>query len=293
MTYFGDFAVDLVYKIIGQKNILLETRSILNQWIDEYPKNMQNINNSNDEDAKFQSYVEIMLNDKNIDRETVIADIAAVFVAGTNTTRQSIELAILSAAKYPDIQTKIYMELRDIFDDSDDINIENMSQLNQAHYLRALIEECWRTRDISGAPRALQKDYKLDFIDCNGNKDYYILPKGCFVTFNNIYNARNNNIWRNGVEFDVYNYLDDNNKFIKSLANNKNDIRSKYSVFGYGTRQCPGISLARKQVLFCVATLLYKYQFHGPKGKGDTDFCIPGLINGLATKEVPVTVTKR
>ena len=52
-------------------------------------------------------------------------------------------------------------------------------------------------------------------------------------------------------------------------------MRYKFSVFGFGSRNCAGISIARKVTIFAVAILVYKYGFTGPIGDRDTNFKFP------------------
>ena len=96
-------------------------------------------------------------------------------------------------------------------------------------------------------------------------------------------NKDNNNI--NDGLLDISEYLDSNGKFIKP---------HNVNIFGYGLRNCPGQSLARKEIMFALAVLFYKYKFYGPKGKNDRDvdfikFGLPGVEN----KPTLVGVEKR
>ena len=46
-----------------------------------------------------------------------------------------------------------------------------MSQLNEAHLLRAFMEETWRLKTSVGLPRRLYKDVRIDFVDKYGDDD--------------------------------------------------------------------------------------------------------------------------
>ena len=117
-----------------------------------------------------------------------------------------------------------------------------------------------------------------------GESDYYVLPKGALIEFNGPFLVRNKeNGFKNPLEFDINNFLDDNDRF-------KNPMASDLGVFGFGKRNCPGMALARKENLFAIAFLVYNYKFCGPEGAGDVDFEVPRF----STKpSFPLHVTKR
>merc|ERR1740123_188827 len=196
-------------------------------------------------------------------------------------------------AKYQDAQQRIYLELRQLFGNADDINISDASVLNKAHCLRAFVEETWRLRAFGGLPRVLPDDYRVDFVDKQGKKDYFILPKGCSIFFNNIHILRTSEYgWTDGNTWNYENYLDENGHFVKTNADF--DDRFKHSIFGSGRRICPAIGLARKEVMFALAILIYKYEFCGPNGKGDADFVIPSRgLGAVPSKSKSITVFKR
>eukprot|EP01084_Bolivina_argentea_P314645 544990_1 len=240
---------------------------------------------SNKKNDNFSSFVQKML--KSDADESIILDmIRTTFSIGIFTTSQSVEFMLFNAAKYPNVQEKIYLELKDIFNDSDDIKLE-MSLLQHAHYLRAFIEESWRLKASLPFARELQKDYKVEFVNEYGKNDYYILPKGCLVKANQSFITRSiKNGWKNPSQFDINNYLDDNNKFVR---------QSKMTIFSYGKRKCIGASLARKQIVLTLALLFYKYKFSGDNGMTGADINMPkGLMhqNGKS-KIVPLKVTER
>merc|ERR1712228_83572 len=255
-------------------------REILMQWIKEK------------KGQSDKSYIDMML-ESGIDPQAAVSDVISIFQAGVHTTAESVQLMLYTMAKYPDVQQKIYLELREIFGNADDINIVDTKSLNKAHYLRAFIEETLRLKSGRGVPRQLLDDFRVDFEDKNGKKDYYVIPKGCNIVFNTAYLMRDDEIgWQNGMEWNVENYLDESGLFVKSKK--YFDKRFKMTTFGNGRRNCPGISLARKEIMFAVSILVYKYEFCGPKGKGDTDFVIPtGLLSGGRSKELEITVIKR
>ena len=79
---------------------------------------------------------------------------------------------------------------------------------------------------------------------------------------------------------------------MKSTEVRSKDPKFRMSIFGFGGRACPGVSLARKEVLFATAILIYKYKWKGPNG--DQNFDIPqGYLLGIPVKNMTLTVERR
>merc|ERR1712241_820671 len=253
-------------------------RSIMMQWIEK----RERAQIKSDE----PSYIDMMF-ESGLDRETAVSDILQTFRVGAHTTAWSITMQLYALAKHPDIQEKIYKELRQSHGDKDELKLTQKEDLKKlydnAHLLRAFIEETWRLHLMpfsgNGLPRQLEDDFKME-VELDGKKDYYMLPKGAFVDFNGKCLARSEKMgWKTPLEFNIENYLDQNGKF-KAVG---------LDVFGHGKRNCPAMQMARKEQFFAVAMMLYHYQLCGPKGEFDVD----SQAIFLGKPSFPLTVFKR
>ena len=77
---------------------------------------------------------------------------------------------------------------------------------------------------------------------------------------------------------------------------NAKDLPKRYrvNVFGFEATNCAGISLAKKEVMFAVAMLVYKYRFSESNGYNDVNFITPQLMLGRPpSKEIPLHETNR
>merc|ERR1711972_1294087 len=163
------------------------------------------------------SYIDMMF-ESGLDRETAVSDILQTFMVGAHTTAWSITMQLYTLAKHPDIQERIYKELRQLHGDKDELVLtqkEDFKKLyDNAHLLRAFMEETVRLAFIGlGNPRQLQDDFKME-VELDGKKDFYMLPKGAFVDFNGAGLARSGKMrWKTPSDFDIENYLDQNGKF--------------------------------------------------------------------------------
>jgi len=87
--------------------------------------------------------------------------------------------------------------------------------------------------------------------------------------------------WKTPLDFDIENYLDKDGKFKNPAVG--------LEVFGRGKRNCPAMQLARKELFFAIAMMVYHYKFCGPKGEGDVNF----EAKNMGKESFPLTVFKR
>ena len=76
------------------------------------------------------------------------------------------------------------------------------------------------------------KDFRVDFVDKYGRKDYYILPKGANIAWNGPHMMQSEIYgWKNPFKWDINNYLDDNGKFVKSADVKSTDPKFRATIF--------------------------------------------------------------
>merc|ERR1711933_17144 len=80
----------------------------------------------------------------------------------------------------------------------------------------------------------------------------YNLPKHAQIVALLQYIRSNEQYFDRPLEFDVHHFMDEEGKFQKHAA---------MSLFGYGRRSCPGVSLARRMIYLIVGTLILRYKF--------------------------------
>eukprot|EP01084_Bolivina_argentea_P258897 436646_1 len=281
LTPAAPFFLRMMGKSRRFKNFHQRMHEIFNQWFEQRRNLYTN--------SEFNPYIG-MMSFSDIESRTALSDIVETFQVGPHTSASSIEFMLFMAAKHPDVQEIIHLQLKKIFHKADDIQIKSALQLNEAHYLKAFVDETFRLSIGPGNPRELLCDVKIEFKDKNGRDDHFVLPKGCFVEFNGPYLVRNEKSgWKNPLQWDVGNYLDTNGKFIKNTLNK--DLKLKLNIFGYGKRNCPGWTYGYKETIFTIAILFYKYKFCGPRGEGDINFEAPFFLG--ATADCHLTVIKR
>lgn len=186
-----------------------------------------------------------------------------------------MELSLYFAAKYPDVQQRVYTELAVHYDKYKGFEIKRMNEL---HIFRAFVYESLRF----GSPVKLT--LKRDIIDEYGLKlGGYHLPKGTTLLGGTYAIHTNDKYWSKPNEFYVEHFLDDQDRFKKS---------EYFSLFGYGRRNCVGQSFAIKELFAVLSGILYRYKFSVPMNRKDT-FEVPEDFFANDPKQLPLIIERR
>ena len=177
------------------------------------------------------------------------SDIQSIFVAGMHTTSLIFTETCVMCAKYKHIQKSVYDELLAFKQKYGKFELKHWEHFP---LLRALVHEMlrWGFVDaLSGVPRVIRDD--------NVKIGGYNIPKetivyGFYAKFMHQYQSKDGYVqWRNPARFDLNNFLDDNGKFKSNPA---------FSTFGIGRRNCPGESLAKREIYLLLGTTLLTYK---------------------------------
>ena len=109
------------------------------------------------------SYIDFLINETDMNLDEIMSDVALALIAGTNTTSKAMEYGFILLSRNPEIQQRIYEELKTIEDICNGIN--------KANVLRAFVQEVLRLSVVSplGMPHYATKDVVIE--------DTYFIPK--------------------------------------------------------------------------------------------------------------------
>ena len=248
---------DLSQWILGNMNKTKKfneaTELLLDQcqeWFDEFEKKYEEsdeekdeFNNSSSLSAWYEQY-----KIGKISKSELIQDIRTIFSGGSDTTVRNTARCLLQMAKHPEVQEKMYKELKDVIGNDEDNILKYIPKL---HIFRACIHEMLRMDNgkgksvISMIPRTVMDD--------NVNINGYNIPKNAqLVSFNTLIRT-DDKYWDNPDTLNINHFLDQDNKFKKNVA---------FSLFGYGRRSCPGITLAKRMIYILIGKMVLNYKFH-------------------------------
>ncbi|KAM7494170.1 hypothetical protein LguiB_028779 [Lonicera macranthoides] len=176
-----------------------------------------------------------------------------LFLAGTETSSNTIEWAMAEMILQPNIMAKVRQEIIETVGAKGRIQEADILKLP---YLQAVLKETMRLHLTVPllVPHKTEKDVKL-----NG----YLIPKNAQVLVNAWAIARDAKYWDNPTCFMPERFLDSEFDF--------KGQNFTYLPFGSGRRICPGIPLAQRVVSLMIASFVYHFDWKLPHGTHKLD----------------------
>ncbi|MGB5821235.1 MAG: cytochrome P450 [Saonia sp.] len=199
-------------------------------------------------------------------RKQLIDEVMILFTAGHETTANTLSFTLFLLAKNPEVQEKLFEEVKDIYFDTSDI----MPLLGKLPYTKQCIEE---------SMRLYPPVYIIDRVslasDTVAGHDF----KKRTVWLMSIFELhRHKEFWENPLQFMPERFSPENKK----------DFSDYYFPFGAGPRMCVGNNFAMYEMIIVVATLIKKYRISSSKEAVE----INPLIS-LKPKTVPLKFIER
>ncbi|KAJ6949269.1 hypothetical protein NC651_003309 [Populus alba x Populus x berolinensis] len=174
--------------------------------------------------------------------EEEIANLCSEFLnAGTDTTTTSLEWIMANLVKYPKIQDRLFMEIKEVVGDGDQEEVSE-SDLKRMPYLKAVVLEGLRRHPPARLliPHAVMEDVVLN--------NEYLIPKNAAINFLVAEMGWDPEAWEDPLTF-------------------KPESREiKMMPFGAGRRICPGYQLGMLHLEYFVANLVFKFEWRAVDG---------------------------
>jgi cytochrome P450 len=178
----------------------------------------------------------------------LVQAVVELWIAGQETTSNTLAWMILYMMENPEIQKKAHEELDNVIGNDRLITLEDKTELN---YINAIIAETQRYCNL--APVNVFHSVRKD-VTINGYKlpkDTLVIPQICFVMFNEKH-------FPNPNVFNPERFLDKNGKFFQP---------PELMPFSLGKRICLGEGLARLELFLFTANILNQFKLNHPKNK--------------------------
>uniref|UniRef100_A0AAT9UTR8 Cytochrome P450 15A1 n=1 Tax=Maconellicoccus hirsutus TaxID=177089 RepID=A0AAT9UTR8_MACHI len=189
------------------------------------------------------------------------------FMAGTETTSNTLSFVIFYLIKYPEVQKKIHIELDKAFERN---QVPSMDDRDKLVYLEATIMEVQRISNPVpiGIPRKAMQDAQL--LNYTIPKDTFILPSLWSVHMDEDY-------WKDPYAFRPERFLNQEGKLIQD---------PHLIPFGLGKRRCIGEILAKTTLFLFISILLHNFKVEHNLGKDFSVEVLDGVTQTLAPFEV-------
>ncbi|XP_074538368.1 cytochrome P450 2U1 [Halichoeres trimaculatus] len=173
--------------------------------------------------------------------------IGDLFIAGTDTTANSVLWVLLYLVIHPDIQDKVQAEIDEVVGTHRALSMTDKGSLP---FTEATIMEVQRLTVVVplGIPHMASETTEF-----RG----YTIPKGTVVLPNLWSVHRDPTVWDDPDTFNPARFLDDEGKLMR---------KEFFIPFGIGRRVCMGEQLAKMELFLTVTSLLQTFKFRLPEG---------------------------
>ncbi|KYR03142.1 hypothetical protein DLAC_00642 [Tieghemostelium lacteum] len=247
--------------------------SILKKYINEiFQDHLKTIDYENPRDLMDILITELDIK-KHPENISKIEDVGFdLLIAGYESSNLTVQWVILMIANYPEVQEKMYVEIKSIIDsqnvDKKSSNVHiRLQNRNSTPYVNAVIKETMRYKPSGpfNLPRKAANDITI--------KDIFI-PKGTQILHFHYGMMKSEDFWLRPNEFLPERFINDNHSDV-------------FFPFSLGNRNCIGVNLAQDQIYILVANIISNFKLKLPPGvdKFDETECL-----GLAFAPLPFKI---
>ncbi|CAM6085844.1 unnamed protein product [Calypogeia fissa] len=185
-------------------------------------------------------------------RETdVLGLIGEVLAGGTDTTANTIEWIMASLVQYPEIQAKVYAELKSVVPDGKVVSEEDVEKMT---YMHAVVKE------------SLRQHPPLPFGITHGVTEQttlrgYDIPEDAMMLFHIQAWQNDAELWDQPEKFIPERFLSPVPNPDLDMTGSHGPKSLNFIPFGCGRRICPGMNLALKHVHLIVARLIQTFEW--------------------------------
>lgn len=173
--------------------------------------------------------------------------IGDLFIAGTDTTTNSVMWILLYMVLYPDIQDKMQKEIDEVIGFH---RVPSMTDKGSLPFTEATIMEVQRLTVVVPLAIPHMTSVTTEFFG-------YTIPKGTVVIPNLWSVHRDPTVWEEPDNFNPARFLDQDGKLLR---------KEYFMPFGIGRRVCMGEQLAKMELFLMVTSLLQAFTFSLPEG---------------------------
>ena len=202
-----------------------------------------------DNTAVPEDLLSILIKTGSFSMDELIDEFLTIFVAGQDTTANSMSFALYGVISNPHVEAKLLNEVREVLGDRDHVEFDDLAKFK---YLGQILDESLRKHPTAPAPsRILAKDIKVGG---------FHIPKGNGINSSQLIFGMNPDIWETPEVFDP-----------DRFSNTKNipNFRTTHFPFSIGPRNCIGHNFATFESKVILAKLLRKFQFRLLPGQTD------------------------
>lgn len=214
---------------------------------------------------KEPNFLYSLLADPRMTEATVNGIVTSLFMAGIDSTANSIVFVLMNLALNPDKQAKLYNEIKNVVGDSESLTKEHLNDLS---YLKACVKESQRIvfPVMIGAPRFLEADIVLGG---------YEIPKQTLVHPNMSAMSKDERFYPRPNEYIPERWLRDTDSEIAKGQ----DFPFGMKPFGFGPRGCIGQRFAEIEMYIGITKIIQNFEVSMPPDVTE----VKSMVNTFST----------
>lgn len=246
-------------------------------FMETIEKHKATYSNEKAEDDLIYAYIKEMKERENSKDSTfselqLTMIILDIFIAGSQTTSITIDLALMMMVLRKDIQEKIYKEIINVIG-KDRPSIIYRQKMPYTEAVLLEVQRFFHIVPVSGPRRALR----------NTTLGKYRIPKNTTILMGLRTVHMDDEYWKNPNEFHPERFLD-NDMNVRKMDH--------FMPFGQGRRRCLGDMLARACMFTFLVGIIQKFEIHSVQGdKQPSTKLLPGIT--LSPKPYHISFIKR
>lgn len=193
---------------------------------------------------------------RKLDEKEIMSLCTEFLTAGTDTTSTALQWAMANLVKYPDIQEKLFTEIKGVVGETEREVKED--DLQKMPYLKAVILESLRRHPPAQflLPHAVKEEIVVDG---------FLFPKNASINCTVGDVGWDSKIWDDPMAFKPERFLnrEEDGVEVFDLTGSR---EIKMMPFGAGRRICPGLGLALLHLEYFVANLIWNYEWNAADG---------------------------
>ncbi|KAL3725385.1 hypothetical protein ACJRO7_030410 [Eucalyptus globulus] len=209
------------------------------------------------------SYLDTLLDlelpeeNRKLEEDEIVSLCSELLIAGTDTTSTTLQWIMANLVKYPEIQQRLYDEIKSVVGrGAEQVKEEDLQRMS---YLKAVVLEGLRRHPPAHflLPHAVKEDAELGG---------YVIPKDGIINFNVVEMGLDPEVWEDPMAFKPERFLNYGGVGVGGF-----DITGSREIkmmpFGVGRRMCPAYGLAMLHLEYFVANLVWLFQWEMVAGE--------------------------
>ena len=194
-----------------------------------------------DDKAVPNDLLSVLIKDGSLSMDDIIDEFLTIFIAGQETTGNSLSFTLYEIIRNPHVEAKLLNEISEVLGERNYVEFDDLAKLK---YLGQVFNESLRKHPVAAAPARIT----VKSLTVGG----YYIPKGVGVDSNQLFFAMNPEIWKDPEIFDPERFAN-----VESMPN----YSMTHFPFSMGPRICLGQTFAKFESKVILAKLIKKFQF--------------------------------